>query len=138
MKRFKVLPGEVASGSPGGTSVINNPVMEIPMGYHFQPDGNTLDDQVWKDPRRRKQILEYCPELSMIMDMKLERERCPDDNQDGSRGPPIQIIPVQASERLEKQQAQAAPDDDVDRQGQPSRIPQTLPPPPPLSAAIIL
>ncbi|CAM1505254.1 Fc.00g108910.m01.CDS01 [Cosmosporella sp. VM-42] len=138
MKRFRVLPGELASGTPSGTLIDNNPVMEKPMGYHFQPNGNALDDQVWKDPRTRKQILEYCPELSMIVDMKLERERCPDDNQDGSRGPTGQEKAAHVPYMPGKQPAQTGRNDDDVRPAQLPRVPQTLPQPPPLPAAAIL
>ena len=57
------------------------------MGYHVREGGQNLRDGVWKDPERRKQIFEYCPELSLIMDMKLERERCEGDNLEGGIGP---------------------------------------------------
>lgn len=54
------------------------------MGYHIKDGGETLADDVWKDPSRRKGNFEYCPELAMIMPMKLERERCEGDDRMGT------------------------------------------------------
>lgn len=49
-----------------------------PMGYHINPTmgpGNSMD--VWESLERRKAIYDYCPEIKIILDMHLERERCP-------------------------------------------------------------
>ncbi|KAK0623416.1 hypothetical protein B0T14DRAFT_536308 [Immersiella caudata] len=47
------------------------------MGYHVRDGGRTpLNYQVWGEPGQRGAIFDYCPELTMIMEMKLERERC--------------------------------------------------------------
>lgn len=54
------------------------------MGFHVRDGGEKLADDVWKDPERRKKNFEYCPELSMIMPMKLERERCDNDDKQGN------------------------------------------------------
>ena len=51
---------------------------ERPMGYHINPTvgpGNSQD--VWDDPAKRKMIYEYCPEIKIILDMRLDREQCP-------------------------------------------------------------
>jgi hypothetical protein len=56
---------------------------EKPMGFHVREGGENLPDDVWKEPTRRKANFNYCPELSMIMPMKLERERCDGDNKEG-------------------------------------------------------
>src|SRR2546421_9893715 len=58
---------------------------ERPMGYHINPTvspGNSQD--VWDDPAKRRMIYEYCPEIKIILDMRLDREQCalPDE------GPP--------------------------------------------------
>lgn len=81
-KRITVLPGaKVANAAEEDHFSVEDVWHERPMGYHVRA-GNLAED-VWKDPARRKQIFEYCPELSMIMDMKLERERCEGDNKEG-------------------------------------------------------
>ena len=82
-KRLWVLPGEkVASGTTGALAV-EDVYVESPMGYHIRDGGSNLNDDVWKDHKQRKKILDYCPELSLIMNMKLERERCEGDQRDG-------------------------------------------------------
>lgn len=74
-KRLWVLPNhKVASGSDGRLAV-EDVYFENAMGYHVR-EGKDTRDEVWKSYDQRKKIFEYCPELSLIMDMKLERERC--------------------------------------------------------------
>ncbi|KAI1268518.1 hypothetical protein F5Y18DRAFT_423879 [Xylariaceae sp. FL1019] len=71
------------------SSDIEKPSSLIPaaaVGYHIRDGGLGIADGVWKDHGRRREILDYCPELSLIMDMKLERERCEGDNLDGTIG----------------------------------------------------
>ncbi|KAM0514060.1 hypothetical protein ACHAPE_007150 [Trichoderma viride] len=84
-KRLWVLPGAKVASKVDGTIAVEDVYMERPMGYHIRGGGGNLNEEIWGDPSRRKEILEYCPELSMIMDMKLERERCPDDDGNGDR-----------------------------------------------------
>ncbi|KAH9906267.1 hypothetical protein F4778DRAFT_639483 [Xylariomycetidae sp. FL2044] len=77
--RLWVLPGaKVASGTDGQLAV-ENTYIPNPMGFHVRDGGSDLPKEVWEDPKQRKAIFEYCPELSLIMDMKLEIERCPGD-----------------------------------------------------------
>ena len=78
------MPGtKVASGENGQLSV-EDIYMPDPMGFHVKDGGSQLADAVWRDPTQRREIFTYCPELSLIMDMKLEMERCPGDNKMGS------------------------------------------------------
>ncbi|KAK0711197.1 hypothetical protein B0H67DRAFT_646590 [Lasiosphaeris hirsuta] len=85
-KRVYLLPGaKVASGAEQALAVEDVYIDEA-MGYHVRNGGRNLPDGVWKDPVQRKKIFDYCPELSMIMDMKLERERCPGDDRQGGIG----------------------------------------------------
>ncbi|KAK2022599.1 hypothetical protein LX32DRAFT_602539 [Colletotrichum zoysiae] len=86
-KRLWVMKGEKVAHGNKGVLAVEDVYMEKPMGYHVRDGGNSLSDAVWKDPKQRKKIFNYCPELSMIMDMKLERERCDDDNGEGGLGP---------------------------------------------------
>lgn len=65
----------VASGTDGQLAVEDTYIPK-PMGFHVRDGGNSLAPAVWEDHAQRKSIFEYCPELSLIMDMKLERERC--------------------------------------------------------------
>ncbi|RWA10309.1 hypothetical protein EKO27_g4804 [Xylaria grammica] len=82
--RLWVLPGaRVAAGEKDQLAVEDHYIPNA-MGFHLRDGGHGISDQVWKDPGQRKIIFEYCPELSLIMDMKLQRERCPGDNLDGT------------------------------------------------------
>lgn len=45
---------------------------EAPMGYRVLDNSD-----VWGTREKRKAIFEWCPEIKMILDMRLERERCP-------------------------------------------------------------
>ena len=81
--RLWVLPGsKVASKTDGQLSVEDHYIKE-PMGFHVKDGGKGISDKVWKSHKQRKEIFNYCPELSLIMDMKLERERCDGDNKEG-------------------------------------------------------
>lgn len=55
---------------------------EMPMGIHVPFSNDVLLRDVWDDAGRRKQMLEYCPEIKMIVAMKLERERCQEEKVD--------------------------------------------------------
>ncbi|OAA53823.1 hypothetical protein SPI_09268 [Niveomyces insectorum RCEF 264] len=82
-RRLWVLPGEkVTSGMTA--LAVEGVYVEEPMGYHIPDGGHDLPDDVWKDPVQRKKIFDYCPEISLIMDMKLERERCEGDDHEGN------------------------------------------------------
>lgn len=87
-KRIMVYPGAVvAQGEKEKQFAVEDAYYEKPLGYHVRDGGQELADDVWKDPAKRKKNFEYCPELTMIMPMKLERERCPgDDMQGGASG----------------------------------------------------
>ncbi|KAH8683140.1 hypothetical protein BGZ60DRAFT_560862 [Tricladium varicosporioides] len=83
-KRMVVLPGaKVATGQDEDHFAVENVWHEKPMGFHVRDGGQTLHDDVWKDPTKRKKNFDYCPELAIIMPMKLERERCEGDNKQG-------------------------------------------------------
>ncbi|KAI1331145.1 hypothetical protein F5Y16DRAFT_395580 [Xylariaceae sp. FL0255] len=86
--RVYILPGaKVAAGTDGQLAVEDLYIPDA-MGYHVRDGGRGIADAVWKDPAQRKVILDYCPEISLVMDMKLERERCEGDNLDGTIGVP--------------------------------------------------
>ncbi|KAK4083972.1 hypothetical protein Purlil1_10605 [Purpureocillium lilacinum] len=87
-KRLSLMPGERVAHQFQGAIAVENILLEKPMGYTVRGGhgGGYLDHDVWKDADLRNRIFGYCPELSIIMDMKLERERCPDDNGRGGRG----------------------------------------------------
>ncbi len=83
-KRISVFPGaRLATGEHDDHFSVEDVWHDKPMGYHVRDGGENLADDVWKDPVRRRSNFEYCPELAMIMPMKLERERCDGDNGEG-------------------------------------------------------
>ena len=83
-KRVINLPGTKVAAGENGQLAVEDIYIPEPMGFHVRDGGNHLADAVWKDPDQRKEIFTYCPELSLIMDMKLEMERCPGDDKKGS------------------------------------------------------
>ena len=67
---------------------------ERPMGYHINPTvspGNSQD--VWDDPAKRRMIYEYCPEIKIILDMRLDREQCTLLDEGPPPGDPEYIVP---------------------------------------------
>ncbi|KAG9246131.1 hypothetical protein BJ878DRAFT_311048 [Calycina marina] len=83
-KRLITMPGAiVATGEQEERFSVEAIWHPKPLGFHVPEGGMNLADDVWKDPTRRKHNFEYCPELVMIMPMKLERERCNGDNKQG-------------------------------------------------------
>ena len=83
-KRITVSPGaRVASGQQEDHFSVEDKYHENSMGFHVREGGEVLPEDVWMDPERRKKIFDYCPELMMIMPMKLKKERCPGDNGKG-------------------------------------------------------
>ncbi|KAJ4309393.1 hypothetical protein N0V84_011522 [Fusarium piperis] len=78
MKRLSVRPGKTVVPGPSKPGLVGDHERLVkPMGYHVPLDSDHLDSPVWRNAESRRNILNYCPELSIILDMKLERERCP-------------------------------------------------------------
>ena len=74
--RVGLLPGaKMAAPEIERDFAVESLWSERPMGYHLNPAG--LNGEVWDDHERRKSIYGYCPEIKIILDMRLERERCP-------------------------------------------------------------
>ncbi|CAI4217873.1 unnamed protein product [Parascedosporium putredinis] len=107
-KRLWVLPNhKVASGSDGRLAV-EDVYFENAMGYHVR-EGKDTRDEVWKSYDQRKKIFEYCPELSMIMDMKLERERCDwDTKQTPPEGKSVDEWQAEMRKKMEEEEKRAA------------------------------
>ncbi|RYP49181.1 hypothetical protein DL768_005059 [Monosporascus sp. mg162] len=85
--RVVVLPGAKVASSENNQLSVEDIYMPNPMGFHVRDGGSQLAEGIWNDPDRRKEIFDYCPELSLIMDMKLEVERCPGDTRTGIISP---------------------------------------------------
>jgi Protein of unknown function (DUF5672) len=83
-KRVIVTPGlKIATGEMENHFSVEEVYHENPMGYHLRTGSEKLPEGVWKNRDQRKAILQYCPEIAIILDMKLEKERCPGDNGEG-------------------------------------------------------
>jgi hypothetical protein len=83
-QRLVSIPGlKVANGEEENHFAVEDVWHERPMGYHLRKINGRLPEDVWKEKDKRQKIFDYCPELSMIMDMKLDRERCEGDNGEG-------------------------------------------------------
>ncbi|KFY46113.1 hypothetical protein V494_00614 [Pseudogymnoascus sp. VKM F-4513 (FW-928)] len=83
-KRISAMPDfKVASGLDAKHFSVEEVYHEAPMGYHLREAEGHLPQGVWKNSDQRSRILKYCPEISIILPMKLERERCQGDNREG-------------------------------------------------------
>lgn len=93
-QRISQTPGlKVANAEESKHFSVEEVYHEKPMGYHVRDlGGGKLPEGVWKSKEQRKKIFEYCPELVLVMDMKLERERCEGDDGEGhmDKTPPLQ------------------------------------------------
>ncbi|KAK6542848.1 hypothetical protein TWF694_006787 [Orbilia ellipsospora] len=77
IKRIGLLPGaNMANARKESEFSVESVWHQSPMGYHLTLKADELPTGVWANQDRRKQIYDYCPEIKMIMKMRLERERC--------------------------------------------------------------
>lgn len=75
IERIGILPGaRMANGTTESRFSVEHVWSDEPMGYHLGWSGARLPGEVWSDPRQRKKIWNWCPEIKLILDMKLERE----------------------------------------------------------------
>ena len=73
--RIGLLPGANMAGPDVEKEFsVERVWFERPLGYHLEP---SLAGEVWDNFERRKEIYAYCPEIKIVLDMRLERERCP-------------------------------------------------------------
>ncbi|TLD31291.1 hypothetical protein PspLS_02225 [Pyricularia sp. CBS 133598] len=103
-RRVWVLPGERVASGFDGMLAVEDVYMQRPMGFHVREFGRTLSDDVWKNHEQRQKIFEYCPELSLIMDMKLERERCEGDDREGTIKPVPKPVEDKEKEKKTKEE----------------------------------
>ena len=79
---------------------------DSPMGYHMPWSGQKLLQNVWEDAGKRKRIFDYCPEIKMIMEMKLERERCDEPQEEKKDEESMASIKAKLDEQIEEQNKQ--------------------------------
>lgn len=73
-KRVTLLPGAKVAADREKALAVENVYVPDAMGYHFP--GQSLTSPVWGVRKRRMAMFGYCPEVTMLLNMKLERERC--------------------------------------------------------------
>ncbi|KAL9599704.1 MAG: hypothetical protein Q9219_003692 [cf. Caloplaca sp. 3 TL-2023] len=82
-ERIKVLPGiKLPKPRVEETFAVEGVWDEKPMGFHVPLSDEGLLREVWDNADQRKKIYDYCPEIKIIMNMKLERERCEEKTQE--------------------------------------------------------
>lgn len=75
IQRIGLLPGaRMANATTESHFSVEQVWYGEPMGYHMGWSGRRLPEGVWDDPRQREQIWRWCPEIKLILDMRLERE----------------------------------------------------------------
>lgn len=77
-KRIGLLAGaNNANGSIAATFAVEDIWHSRPLGYHIHPNLNADNGKdTWAQRSRRKEIFEYCPEIKIILPMRLNREKC--------------------------------------------------------------
>ena len=84
-KRLSSMPDfKVASALDSQHFSVEEVYHEKPMGYHLRDGGGRLPPGVWKSSDQRAKIFKYCPDVAIILPMKLERERCDGDDREGA------------------------------------------------------
>ncbi|KAK0738369.1 hypothetical protein B0T18DRAFT_245491 [Schizothecium vesticola] len=108
--RVELLPGAKVPPDLMHALAVEDVYFEKPMGFHIRNGGSFLPVQVWLDPNRRQAIFDYCPELALIMDMRLKKEACPGDDSFGEVSPngPNDTRLKMFAEAMAKAQADAA------------------------------
>ncbi|KAF3925868.1 hypothetical protein ABW20_dc0104090 [Dactylellina cionopaga] len=74
--RVGLLPGaNMATPVQESAFSVENVWHQSPMGYHLGAN-DKLPEGVWDTEDQRQKVYEYCPEIKMIMKMRLSREKC--------------------------------------------------------------
>ncbi|CUS08565.1 unnamed protein product [Tuber aestivum] len=79
VQRLQLLPGaKMANGTTEQKFSVEQVWHDEPMGYHLGWSGARLPEGVWDEKEKRDKIWNWCPEIKLILNMRLEREGCPD------------------------------------------------------------
>lgn len=88
IQRIGILPGaRMANGTTESRFSVEHVWADEPMGYHLGWSGTHLSAKVWNDREQRERIWNWCPEIKLILNMRLERECREDGEWDGKRLP---------------------------------------------------
>lgn len=116
VNRLGLLPGaKMANASLEAQFSVEGIWHESPMGYHVGGSGDALPDEVWNDIERRKRIYDYCPEIKLVLKMKLERERCEEKNEDRERLEKEAKEREEERKRVEEEEAKKKEEEEVAR-----------------------
>ena len=75
--RLGTMPdAKIASAEVEAQFCVQDVYHETPMEFHISSGGTNFHPGVWPDVEQQKKIFGWCPEIKMILDRKLERERC--------------------------------------------------------------
>lgn len=75
-KRIKALPHSKFATVQDPAFAVEDIYKEKPYGFVIR-DTAMIKSSVWDNNTERTAILNYCPEIKMILHMKLMREQCP-------------------------------------------------------------
>lgn len=106
--RIKVLPKiKLPKPEVEKSFAVEGTWHEKPMGFHIPSSTDHLLKDAWDDPEHRKKAFDYCPEVKMIMNMKLERERC-EVKANEEAAPSKEQIEKEMKEHMEKEMKEQA------------------------------
>lgn len=91
---------------------------ETPLGYHLRGSGTLLDATIWANGTRKRQILEYCPEVKIVLgdmqmpkpnqtEARLEEQRLDENVWRKEQGLPLRLSPSQSSKLAEESMSKA-------------------------------
>lgn len=129
-KRIVNMPDlKVAVGPQASHFSVEEVYHEKPMGYHLRNGQGHLPEGVWKSRKQRENILRYCPDISIILPMKLERERCEGDDREGTyfkveglgEKPTPEEVAEGVRKKLEEAAAKKKPEEEAKKEGVPKK-----------------
>lgn len=102
------LDKKAAIGADEISFSVESMYYEKPLGYHLRGSGTLLDATIWGNGTRKRQILEYCPEVKIVLgnmqmpkrnqtEALLEEQRLDENVWRKKQGLPERLTPFQSS-----------------------------------------
>lgn len=86
VQRLGHLPGaNMANTTVEASFSVENVFVDEPLGYHTGWSGARFPEGVWGTKEHRAHIWKYCPEIKMVLDMKLSVKCDEKDKRDNER-----------------------------------------------------
>lgn len=102
VQRIGILPGaRMANTTTESHFSVEHVWSDEPMGYHLGSSGALLPVGVWNSRKQREKIWNWCPEIKLILNMRLERE-CQDGKHYGAWKNPWRGAGTAGNERREE------------------------------------